>query len=128
MITARRVVHRTRRAFQLLGEGSVDLAGMRHALGRIHNSLQAAFLVRWSPVTGKMLHAIKNRAVPGAPAEIAVEQIFDLLLPDLLVLIGGEEGGHVHHEPRSAEAALRTVLLGNAVLHGTQLAPAASGA
>src|SRR5204863_6415100 len=95
MISSRRIIDGARRTLQLFGEGSFYLARDRHAFSGIDYGLQAANFIGRSPIACEVLHAVQNRAVAGAPAEIAVEQILNLLLTHFAVLVRRQERSHV---------------------------------
>src|SRR6185436_19771898 len=69
-------------------------------------------------VDGEALHAFENGPVAGAAAEVAVEEVLDLLLLGLRVV--AQEREHVHHEAGRAVAALRAVVRGDPELHGVE--------
>eukprot|EP00053_Salpingoeca_punica_P017811 m.172310 g.172310 ORF g.172310 m.172310 type:complete len:484 (+) comp17291_c0_seq1:3307-4758(+) len=75
-----------------------------------------AFLAR--ALLGERMEAGQDGAVACAAAQIALEGALDLLHGRVRVV--AQEGVHRHDDARSAEAALRAVGLGHALLHGVQ--------
>src|SRR5262249_22911901 len=69
---------------------------------------------------GRILHGLDDVDVARAAAEISRKRLADLLFAGVLVAL--EQGDARHHHARSAVAALQAVLLGEALLHGMQLA------
>ena len=65
-------------------------------------------------VAGERAHAVQDRAIAGASAEVAAEDVLDLPLGRRRVLL--QERVRIHHEARRAEAALRAVVRRDAVL------------
>ena len=80
----------------------------------------AALLVERPPVGGEVAHRVEDRAVARAPAEVAVEQLRDLLLRGVGIAVRREEAVHAHHPARRAVAALRAVVHGDPVLRRAQ--------
>src|SRR5207249_1777799 len=86
---ARELERRTRSA-QMLLDWYVGKAGVVRRIG-----------VVLLEVDGETLHPLEDRTVAGAAAEMAVEEILDLLLLGLRIV--AQEREHVHHESRRAE-------------------------
>src|SRR5258708_28165113 len=71
-------------------------------------------------LAGGGLHGLDDVVIARAAAEVALEAFADLLLARARVLLEQAAGRHDH--ARRTEAALQTVLLPEALLHGVQLA------
>src|SRR5258707_5473035 len=69
---------------------------------------------------GRVLHGLDDVHVARAAAQVPADGLADLLLARILVAYEERARGHQH--ARRAEAALQTVLLGEALLHRMELA------
>ena len=98
---------RRRRARQVLLDRDARPAGM-----------VGVVLVVLLEIDGEAAHAFEDRTESRAPADVAVEEVFDLLLGRLGMR--PEEREHVHHEAGRAVAALRAVEGGDPELHGIE--------
>mmetsp|Transcript_27390 Transcript_27390/g.68047 ORF Transcript_27390/g.68047 Transcript_27390/m.68047 type:complete len:815 (+) Transcript_27390:2314-4758(+) len=67
------------------------------------------------------LGGVPDRPVAGATAEVAVQTLLDVA--DREVGLGPEESVERHHDPRSAEAALRAVKVDHPLLHRVKPIP-----
>src|SRR5215218_2756743 len=88
------------------------LGGSRSSVGVLHGG-------------GGVADGLLDVGVAGAPAEVAADDLVDLLLGDVRGTVAVLEPGlDRHEEPRRAEPALQRVALAEGLLHRVQLLPA----
>ena len=94
------------------------LAHLLRCKGRIDLGLHRQLRL----VAGELFHAREDRAIAGAAADIAIEQVLDLALCGFVFLLVGQIAAHAHDPAVGAITTLCAVVLGQLVGHAVHLA------